>query len=117
VAEKVEEVRVCRWVKKPARGTGAVLAIGDVAYTLLPLAGPDKAQTDGVFADAWGWQVINQESGAIYVLTNRIAPTCTCPDYTHRRAGMGESCKHGLSLRAAILRLRRREKPAPEGRA
>jgi hypothetical protein len=111
VAEKAEqETRVCRWVKKPARGTGAVLAINDVAYTLLPMSGPGRMQTDGHFTDAWGWQVINQESGAIYVLTNRLAPVCTCPDYTHRRAAAGETCKHGAALRAAILRLRRREK-------
>lgn len=29
-------------------------------------------------------------------------PTCTCPDYQHRRAARGEFCKHGREIVARV---------------
>jgi hypothetical protein len=94
----------CRWVKRPAAGVVGVLAINGTEYNVVPMADEATSCTREGQVPAL-WVLWNQANGKMYRVPNALVPTCTCPDYEHRRARAGEECKHIRALRAALRQL------------
>lgn len=102
-AAKKEDTR--RWVRRPG-DTAGILEINGCNYVIYAILTGARVVADLFHEEAEAFLLMNLGNGNVYRVTNRLVPTCSCPDFRYRRGPKDpDGCKHTRSAKAGIQKL------------